>query len=40
MEGQQLMSKCYNDLAACIINGLARKHEDYLRAVLYCDQVG
>uniref|UniRef100_A0A915DWD3 Uncharacterized protein n=1 Tax=Ditylenchus dipsaci TaxID=166011 RepID=A0A915DWD3_9BILA len=38
-EGLDLLSKCYNNLAACIINGPSRKPEDYLRAVFYCDQV-
>uniref|UniRef100_A0A915D9R9 Tetratricopeptide repeat protein 9C n=1 Tax=Ditylenchus dipsaci TaxID=166011 RepID=A0A915D9R9_9BILA len=38
-EGIELIAKCYNNLAACILNGPVRKQQDYLRAVTYCDKV-
>ena len=38
-EALELISKCYNNLAACIVNGPVRKKDDYLRAVTYCDNV-
>lgn len=39
-EADTLAVKCYNNLAACILNGeKKRKQEDYLRAVGYCDKV-
>uniref|UniRef100_A0A0N5AZM4 TPR_REGION domain-containing protein n=1 Tax=Syphacia muris TaxID=451379 RepID=A0A0N5AZM4_9BILA len=37
-EAADLMIKCYNNLAACIIYGPNRKEEDYLRAVLMQDK--
>lgn len=39
-EARDLISKCYNNLAACILNGPPRQAEDYLRAAGYCDNVG
>jgi len=38
-EALELISKAYNNLAACIVNGPPRKKEDYLRAVFYCEKV-
>ncbi|VDD89751.1 unnamed protein product [Enterobius vermicularis] len=38
-EAADLVMKCYNNLAACILNGPARREEDYLRAAEYCDKV-
>lgn len=38
-ESMDLISKCYNNLAACIVNGPPRQKDDYLRAVFYCDKV-
>lgn len=38
-EARDLIAKCYNNLAACILNGPPRQPEDYLRAADYCDNV-
>ena len=38
-EANDLIAKCFNNLAACIINGPLRQKDDYLRAVSYCDSV-
>jgi tetratricopeptide (TPR) repeat protein len=38
-EAKTLIAKCYNNLAACILNGPPRKSDDYLRAASYCDNV-
>jgi len=39
IEANDLIAKCYNNLAACIINGPPRQKDDYLRAVFYCDSA-
>jgi len=39
LEALELISKCYNNLAACIVNGPTRSKEDYIRATTYCDKV-
>jgi len=39
VEALDLISKCYNNLAACIVNGPTRSKDDYLRATTYCDKV-
>lgn len=38
-EARLLLAKCYCNLAVHIINGPPKKHDDYLRAVYYCDKV-
>uniref|UniRef100_A0A915CTA0 Uncharacterized protein n=1 Tax=Ditylenchus dipsaci TaxID=166011 RepID=A0A915CTA0_9BILA len=38
-EATSLIIKCYNNLAACIVNGPPRQKDDYMRAVYYCDKV-
>lgn len=38
-EAEDIISKCYNNLAACLLNGPERSKEDYLRAVEYTDKV-
>jgi hypothetical protein len=38
-EAHDLVAKCYNNLAQCILNGPPRQKEDYMRAVYYCDSV-
>ncbi|KAI1720060.1 tetratricopeptide repeat protein 9A [Ditylenchus destructor] len=38
-EANDLIFKCYNNLAACILNGPPRQKADYLRAADYCNKV-
>ncbi|KAI1727670.1 tetratricopeptide repeat protein 9A [Ditylenchus destructor] len=38
-EANDLILKCYNNLAACILNGPPRQKDDYLRAADYCNKV-
>lgn len=38
-EARLLLAKCYCNLAVHIINGPPKKHDDYLRAVYYCDKI-
>lgn len=39
IEALMIMIKCYNNLAACILNGAHRTQGDFMRAVGYCDKV-
>lgn len=38
-EAIEITLKCYNNLAACILQGQNRTESDFLRAVEYCDKV-
>jgi len=33
------MTKCYNNLAACLLARDSNTKEDFMRAVFYCDNV-
>lgn len=38
-EAKELMTKCYNNLAACLLARDSNTRDDFLRAVFYCDNV-
>nr|CAD2196709.1 unnamed protein product [Meloidogyne enterolobii] len=38
-EAKDLMTKCYNNLAACLLARDSNTKEDFMRAVFYCDNV-
>ncbi|MFH4978872.1 hypothetical protein AB6A40_005581 [Gnathostoma spinigerum] len=38
-EANEIITKCYNNLAACILKGSSRTVDDYMRAIAYCDKV-
>nr|CAD2162780.1 unnamed protein product [Meloidogyne enterolobii] len=38
-EAKELMTKCYNNLAACLLARDSNTKEDFMRAVFYCDNV-
>lgn len=38
-EAKELMTKCYNNLAICLLARGSNTKEDFMRAVFYCDNV-
>jgi hypothetical protein len=39
IEAKELVTKCYNNLAACLLARESSTKEDFMRAVSYCDNV-